>query len=290
MLKGVGTIRIIDPSLAASNPLGHCNSKVEQQITWNQTGQQGPQGPAGAQGSPGPAGPAGADGAQGPPGPQGNKGDTGSAGPPGSQGDKGDPGPPGPVGPSGAQGSSGADGTSVTSTNLATGDANCPSGGSAFTSASGTTYACNGAPGTGSEAPAYSDITTPQAPDTVNLAFGSNATVLKLHLDPGNYALAANVTIASDGALFGSNVAYAVVTCFLAGPGSGFQPVPTSGTPIPNVPDNNLLENEGLSATVTSTAAGTEFDVLCRLNYPILSGGPAVAWGSFMATRVASIN
>jgi hypothetical protein len=43
------------------------------------------------------------------------------------------------------QGPAGADGVSVTSIALAPGaDANCPLGGSKFTSASGVTYACNG--------------------------------------------------------------------------------------------------------------------------------------------------
>jgi hypothetical protein len=51
------------------------------------------------------------------------------------------PGPQGPTGPAGA------DGVSVTSTQLAPGDPNCASGGASFLSASGTTYACNGAPG-----------------------------------------------------------------------------------------------------------------------------------------------
>ena len=48
----------------------------------------------------------------------------------------------------GAPGQEGDDGISVTSTPLGTGDANCPNGGSSFTSVSGTTFACNGANGT----------------------------------------------------------------------------------------------------------------------------------------------
>jgi hypothetical protein len=58
MLKSVGTVRLIDPSLPATNILSHCTS-LEQAISWNQVGQQGPQG------------------AQGPQGPQGPKGDPG---------------------------------------------------------------------------------------------------------------------------------------------------------------------------------------------------------------------
>jgi hypothetical protein len=139
LLKATGTVRLIDPSLPASNPLGHCLPKVEQQITWNQTGQQGAQGPIGATGPVGPVGPSG---------PQGDKGDTGPTGPAGPKGDTGDPGPAGPVGPPGADGAPGKDGASVTSTSLNTGDPNCPNGGSAFTSTNGTTYACNGKDGT----------------------------------------------------------------------------------------------------------------------------------------------
>ena len=48
-----------------------------------------------------------------------------------------------------AHGADGSPGVSVTSNNLAPGDPNCPHGGSSFTSASGTTYACNGQDGTG---------------------------------------------------------------------------------------------------------------------------------------------
>jgi hypothetical protein len=50
-------------------------------------------------------------------------------------------------GPQGPAGQNGANGQSVTSTALASGDPNCANGGASFTSVSGTTYACNGAPG-----------------------------------------------------------------------------------------------------------------------------------------------
>jgi hypothetical protein len=59
----------------------------------------------------------------------------------GVKGDKGDP------GVNGTNGTDGTDGVSVTSSSLAVGDANCPTGGSSFTSVSGTTFACNGAKG-----------------------------------------------------------------------------------------------------------------------------------------------
>jgi outer membrane protein assembly factor BamB len=57
-------------------------------------------------------------------------------------------GPKGDAGPKGATGPAGAPGQSVTSSSLSTGDANCPDGGTRFTSVSGATYACNGAPAT----------------------------------------------------------------------------------------------------------------------------------------------
>lgn len=56
----------------------------------------------------------------------------------------GQPGPPGPAGPAGPQG---PPGISVESNPLPEGDPNCPSGGTAFRSISGVTYACNGVGG-----------------------------------------------------------------------------------------------------------------------------------------------
>ncbi len=88
---------------------------------------RGPAGPKGATGPTGPAGPAGATGPAGGTGPQGPQG---SAGNNGSNGEKGEP------------------GTSVTSEKVKKGEAMCEKeGGSKFTSASGTTSACNGKEG-----------------------------------------------------------------------------------------------------------------------------------------------
>jgi hypothetical protein len=50
-------------------------------------------------------------------------------------------------GPRGDPGTNGSNGQSVTATVLAVADPNCPFGGSQFTAANGTTYACNGADG-----------------------------------------------------------------------------------------------------------------------------------------------
>ncbi len=55
MLKNVGTVRLIDTSLAAGNLMSHCTA-LETQISWNQSGQPGPAGQPGPQGATGPAG------------------------------------------------------------------------------------------------------------------------------------------------------------------------------------------------------------------------------------------
>jgi hypothetical protein len=52
MLKNVGTVRLIDPSLPASNLMSHCTS-FETQVTWNQQGQPGTPGAPGSPGAPG---------------------------------------------------------------------------------------------------------------------------------------------------------------------------------------------------------------------------------------------
>jgi hypothetical protein len=57
-----GSLRLIDTSVATSNPQSHCTS-AETQVQWGQTGPQGPPGPAG------PQGPAGQQGEKGDPGP-----------------------------------------------------------------------------------------------------------------------------------------------------------------------------------------------------------------------------
>jgi hypothetical protein len=94
VLKHIGTIRLIDPTLPSSSLMNHC-TPPETQISWNQTGQPGPvgpQGPKGDTGAAGPAGPQGPAGNDGAPGAPGAPGATGPAGPPGPQGDPGAPG------------------------------------------------------------------------------------------------------------------------------------------------------------------------------------------------------
>jgi hypothetical protein len=121
MLKNVGTVRLIDPSLPTKNVMSHCTA-LESAITWNQqgnagapglpgpkgdTGAAGATGQVGAKGNPGPAGPAGATGAQGQ---KGDAGPQGSKGDPGVAGAGGAPGPVGGTGPQGAQGDDGPTG------------------------------------------------------------------------------------------------------------------------------------------------------------------------------------
>src|SRR5947209_20098486 len=76
MLNGIGTVRLIDPSLSSTNPMSHCIS-LETKVTWNQQGQTGPQG---LQGPKGDTGPQGIQGPKGDPGPQGRNGDAGPQG------------------------------------------------------------------------------------------------------------------------------------------------------------------------------------------------------------------
>jgi hypothetical protein len=153
-LKATGTIRLIDPTLPSTSPLSKCSTTLETQITWNQkgpAGAAGPTGPAGAQGAVGPTGPAGAPGAHGEPGTPGEPGAKGDPGEPGAKGDPGEPGAKGDPGEPGAKGDPGAAGQSVTSATEPAGT-NCAAGGSKFTAANGTTYACNGTGGSGGDA------------------------------------------------------------------------------------------------------------------------------------------
>lgn len=77
----------------------------------------------------------------------GQQGVAGPTGPQGSIGVQGPAGSQGPQGVAGPAGDSGLPGVSVTSLSLAPGSAACPYGGTQFTSVSGTSFACNGNPG-----------------------------------------------------------------------------------------------------------------------------------------------
>jgi hypothetical protein len=82
VLKGIGTIRLIDPSLSSRNFESHCTS-LEQQVTWNEAGATGGAGGAGSKGD------TGATGQVGPQGPTGDRGATGQVGPQGPTGEVG---------------------------------------------------------------------------------------------------------------------------------------------------------------------------------------------------------
>ena len=103
MLKGIGTIRLIDPSLPASNFMSHCDVRFETQVTWNQQGGAG-SGPTGPKGATGARGPTGAKGATGPAGSRGATGPSGANGTNGTNGAKGATGATGARGPTGPAG------------------------------------------------------------------------------------------------------------------------------------------------------------------------------------------
>jgi len=190
MLKGVGTIRLIDTSLPSSNLLGHCTS-LESQISWNENGQPGPAGPAG------PVGPAGA------------KGDPGAAG---------------------ANGTNGNDGASVVAVALNPGDdPACPYGGTKFTAGAAVTYACNGAPGAKGDtgAAGATGATGPAGPagPAGSSGGGSLATLGSLRGTPctvGGNAGTLSVDVASSGAV--------TLTCVAGGGGPCTPPAYPNGT------------------------------------------------------------
>lgn len=100
-------------------------------------------------------------------GPQGPAGPAGAAGPAGPSGATGAPGPAGPMGPAGAAGQS------VVGMSLSLSDPDCPYGGSKFTTATGTTFACNGAPGAaGPAGPAVVGMSL--APGDANCTYGGS--------------------------------------------------------------------------------------------------------------------
>jgi hypothetical protein len=160
MLKGVGTIRLIDKSLPSTNLMSHCTDK-ETEVSWNQAGQPGPAGPAGAKGEPGAPGTNGTNGTNG----KDGVSVTSAAEPAGancagggvqltvltgvSYVCNGKAGVDGRDGTNGTDGVDGDAGVSVTSADEPAGT-NCANGGSKFTAANGVSYACNGRNGTSS--------------------------------------------------------------------------------------------------------------------------------------------
>jgi len=168
---------------------------TEVPVTWNQ------QGPPGQPGQPGQAGTAGTNGRDGQSVttsalgsgnancPTGGasfsvgalttyacNGAAGADGKPGADGKTGADGKPGADGTAGAKGQNGADGTSVTSLALDPGNTHCANGGSAFTSVTGTTYACNGAPGQGAAGSAKIGLSASVNADGSTAYHGSDIT------------------------------------------------------------------------------------------------------------------
>jgi hypothetical protein len=150
MLKGVGQIRLIDPSLPSTNLMSHCTNN-ETAVSWNEAGQPGPAGPQGVKGDPGVPGTNGTNGTDG-------VSVKTAAEPAGSNCAGGGVQLSavngisyvcnGKDGTNGTNGADGKDGVNVTSA-LELPGSNCPRGGSRFTTVNGTTYACNGASGIG---------------------------------------------------------------------------------------------------------------------------------------------
>ena len=194
-----GQLRLVDDPASCRNN--------ELPIHWNQEGPQGIQGIQGIQGLQGIQGIQGIQGETGPTGPEGPKGDTGDTGAPGADGmngTDGEDGQPGTNGTNGvdgapgANGTNGTDGVSVTSALEAAGP-NCANGGSKFTAANGTRYACNGAPG-----PAGTGL--PQAytkNETADTTFGGETpgtvVIIARSVPAGSYVVNADLAVLQHG-------------------------------------------------------------------------------------------
>jgi hypothetical protein len=140
-----------------------------------------------------------------------------SSGSQGPQGPKGDPGPPGPAGkdgspgPAGNDGAKGQDGVGVTSQALVSGDANCPDGGSSFTAAKGTTYACNGAPGAPGSSEQSVYITSPSGVVTLHDGGGHIEVAALTGLPSGDYLVQLSLTAFSTGSHVNSDARSQVI-------------------------------------------------------------------------------
>ena len=233
MLNKLGTIRLIDKSLPDSNPMSHCLSSLETEITWNQKGSPGPIGPPGAQGQAGTPGKDGVPGMDGINGANGRDGKDGvsvanTAEPPGANcagggsrftvgtgaptfvcdGKNGTDGTNGTDGKDGTNGTNGQDGVSVTIAAEPAGS-NCANGGSKFTAANGVTYACNGADGSGSAGP----VVTSRAGHAALTDVTVDATTAATPIDVGAAGQMAAVCAASGGPL-GPNLLFLLDTPF----------------------------------------------------------------------------
>jgi hypothetical protein len=173
----------------------------------------------------------------------------------------------------GLAGKDGGDGVSVASASLPAGDANCPSGGSRFTSANGNTYACNGAGhayvadacGSSSFCPAMSENTP------LDLA--------SVALPAGTYVLMGSMgslIIRSSGAL---------VRCDLV---DSTNAVLAAGTPWHEVPVGQNNERHLLGA-VTLSSTGT-VKIHCAFTEGGAENVAIIQSGRLVAIRVDGLN
>lgn len=153
VFKRLGVVRLIDPSSHSCHP-------HEARVVWNAKGPTGDSVTVVPLGAGDPICPDGGsklvvqgvetyvcNGAPGLPGLPGAQGPAGPTGPQGATGPEGPPGPQGSTGPQGASGPQGPAGQSVTTEQLPPGDPNCPSGGVAISSATGTARVCSASSG-----------------------------------------------------------------------------------------------------------------------------------------------
>jgi hypothetical protein len=169
-------------------------------------------------------GPVGGRGPQGPAGPTGRTGATGKTG---------------KTGKTGATGRTGPRGSGVTSATLGAGSAACPSGGSSFTSVSGTTSACNGA------AVGFASVDA-----TGTLATARNVTAAAPGSGPGTYCLKLSAT---------PTVGVASVRGDAATHGSSEVLIPAAAATCGATGDTTA---EVLTFDTTGTPAALPFDVL----------------------------
>ncbi len=108
----------------------------------------------------------------------------GPLGPRGPRGATGTPGAAGKTGATGRTGRTGAAGRSVTSATLGVGNASCPSGGTSFTTASGTTFACNGIATSFANVDATASLATSRGVAGVRPGVGTGVYCLKLTAPP----------------------------------------------------------------------------------------------------------
>jgi hypothetical protein len=231
----------------------------------------GDPGLAGSQGVPGSQGAMGAQGPTGPQGPPGVAGATGPQGPAGAQG------PPGVQGVMGTVGPQGPAGVSVSGQSLAAGDPNCPNGGSAFQTASGVTYACNGTPPGGTDAGFTTGAFYATSYEIRNGGLGE--------LVPGSQSLFNNVVLLYNSSPNLTIINSAASTTIDAGLAFGNQSVPLGYNIYENT--NGVLEINWTDPYFLITGSSTE----CNFDYGhVDSSNDFSCVGSIGASSMAASN